>query len=195
MIPNQHLNMVLLGRRGAGKSSSGNTILGRHAFITRRSLRSGIRDVAVGSATVNGVPVTVFDTPGFWHTKLREDEIRQKYDEVLQRSESRPCVFLLVIRADRFTEEERETVEKIEKLLGEERLKKTWILFTRGDELEDENKTTKEFIDDTEPLKRLVQKYEQRYHVFNNKKKGPSDQVTMLLRKRLKTYIDIQANI
>ncbi len=71
-------------------------------------------------------------------------------------------MFLLVIKADRFTAEEREAVEKIEKLLGDERLKKTWILFTRGDELEDENMTIQEFLDDTEALKNLIQKYDQR---------------------------------
>ncbi|XP_067311109.1 GTPase IMAP family member 8-like [Pseudorasbora parva] len=186
------LNFVLLGKTGAGKSSSGNTILGRQAFIAKKTSKSVTQNIAVASGAFGELPVHVYDTPGFFDTKLSEDEIKKKYEEVLQKCESGPCVFLLVIKADRFTEEERETVEKIEELLGKKRLEKTWILFTRGDELEDENMTIKEFIDDTEPLKRLVQKYEQRYHVFNNKKKGPSDQVTMLLTKILQTYIDIQ---
>ncbi|CAM4315013.1 unnamed protein product [Leuciscus chuanchicus] len=120
-----------------------------------------------------------------------DEEIQiQIYKNVLQRCGSDLCVFLLVIKADRFTEKERETVEKIEKLLGEERLEKTWILFTRGDELEDENMTIKEFISDTEPLKKLVKKYDQRYHVFNNKKRGHTVQVKMLLAKILKQYLD-----
>ncbi|XP_067309058.1 uncharacterized protein [Pseudorasbora parva] len=186
------LTVVLLGKTRAGISASGNTILGRQAFISKKSSRSVTQDVAVESGTVGGITLTVYDTPGFWHTELKDEEIQQKYEEVLQKCESGPCVFLLVIKAERFTEEERKTVEKIEELLGEERLKKTWILFTRRDELEEENTTIKEFIEDTEPLKRLVQKYEQRYHVFNNKKKRPSDQVTMLLTKILKPYFDIQ---
>ncbi|CAM4315421.1 unnamed protein product [Leuciscus chuanchicus] len=118
---------------------------------------------------------------------MSEVEIQQIYANVLQRCESRPCVFLLVIKADRFTRKERETVEKIEEMLGEERLKKTWILFTRGDQLEDEKKSIDEFINETEPLKRLVQKYDQRYHVFNNK---PKRQVQELLTKIYSTYPD-----
>ncbi|KAG1935443.1 GTPase IMAP family member 8-like [Pimephales promelas] len=187
----QSLNVVLLGRTRAGKSAAGNTILGREAFKSKKISKSFTRDVAVESGAVDHFPVTVYDTPGFFNTELSDEEIQQMINEkVLQRCESGLCVFLLVIKADRFSEEERKTVEKIEELLGEERLKKTWILFTGGDELEEENTTIKEFIDDTEALKKLVQKYDQRHHVFNNKRRN-TEQFQMLLMKILKPYIDI----
>ncbi len=189
--PNAHLNVVLLGKTRAGISASGNTILGREAFVSKKSSGSVTRDVAVQSGSVGGMDITVYDTPGLFNTEMSEDEIQKKYKEVLQRCESGPCMFLLVIKADRFTAEEREAVKKIEKLLGEERLKKTWILFTRGDELEEENMTIQEFINDTEPLKNLVQKYDQRYHVFNNKAKEQAGQVQMLLIKIIKSYFAI----
>ncbi|XP_048035369.1 uncharacterized protein LOC125260909 [Megalobrama amblycephala] len=186
------LNLVLLGKNRAGKSSSGNTILGRQTFTSKRSSRSVTQDVAVESGTVGQILVTVYDTPGLFNTELNDGEILQMMNEkVLQRCESGPCVFLLVIKADRFTEEEKETVEKIEKMLGEKQLKKTWILFTGGDELEQENMTIKEFCVENESLKNLIQKYDQRYHVFNNKKKKPG-QVQKLFIKIQKTYFDIQ---
>ncbi|RXN13010.1 GTPase IMAP family member 8-like protein [Labeo rohita] len=180
MEPNAQLNLILLGKHRAGKSASGNTILGQKAFVKKNS-KSVTREVAVKSGTVNGFSVTVYDTPGFHDPKMSTEEIQQILEKVIQKCESGLCVFLLVIKADNFTEEERETVEKIEKLLGEKRLEKTWILFTRGDELQEENKTIIEFINETEALKKLIQKYNQKYHVFNNKKKGRSDQARLLL--------------
>ncbi len=189
--PNAHLNVVLLGKTRAGISASGNTILGREAFVSKKSSRSVTRDVFVQSGSVGLFPVTVYDTPGLFNTDMNEEEIQNKYKEVLQRCESGLCVFLLVIKADRFNGKERKTVEKIEKLLGDERLKKTWILLTRGDELEDENMTIQEFLNDTEALKNLIQKYDQRYHVFNNKAKEQAGQVQRLLIKIFKSYFDI----
>ncbi|KAL0146685.1 hypothetical protein M9458_058025 [Cirrhinus mrigala] len=179
------LNVVLLGRTGIGVSASGNTILGQPAFKSMKSSTSVTRDVAVESGSVGHFLVTVYDTPGLFHTEMSDDEIQKKYKEVLEKCESGPCVFLLVIKADRFTEKERITVEKIEKLLGEKRLKKTWILFTRGDELEDENMTIEEYINLSKPLKILVQKYDRRYHVFNNKMRGPSSPADSLPSRRI----------
>ncbi|ROL53496.1 GTPase IMAP family member 8 [Anabarilius grahami] len=177
-MPNLRLNLVLLGKAGAGKSSSGNTILGREAFTTEKSFTSVTRDVAAEDGDVCGLPITVYDTPGFSGTE-NEEEL-SKYDEVLQKCESGLCAFLVVVRSDGFTEEEQKTVEKIEELLGEKRMQNTWILFT--DELEDENKSINHLISETESLKKLTQKYEERFHVFNNKE-ASGVQVNSLISK------------
>ncbi len=51
--------------------------------------------------------------------------------------------------------------------------------------------TIQEFLDDTEALKNLIQKYDQRYHVFNNKAKEQAGQVQELFIKIFKSYVDI----
>ncbi len=181
-MPNLCLNVVLLGKTGAGISSTGNTILRRQAFISRKSPTSVTQDVSAELGEVCGIPITVYDTPGFSGTESKDQ--LWKYQEVLQKCETGPCVFLLVLQVGRFTEEEREIVEKIEELLGEKHLKNTWILFTRGDQLNEENMAIQEFISQNEALKKLNQKYEGRCHVFNNKHtEEPGDQIKSLIFK------------
>ena len=53
---------MLLGGKRAGKSSSGNTILGREEF----DLRSGPAQCVKRQGEVAGRQVTVVDPPGWW---------------------------------------------------------------------------------------------------------------------------------
>lgn len=160
--------VILLGKSGSGKSSLANTILGEAGFKVNHGSDSKTKFAEAKTKMVNGLNITLIDTPGIFNADRTDEEVRCEIYSCYTQISPGPHAFIFVLLVEKFTEQEQAIIDQIQLHFGENVFRYTTVVFTHGDQLQ-EDMQIMEFVQQSQGLKDLIEKCGRRCHVIDNK--------------------------
>ncbi|KAH9494925.1 hypothetical protein Btru_020806 [Bulinus truncatus] len=148
--PGGDLDLLMIGKTGHGKSSTGNSILGQEKFVSSSDGNSVTKQTSVGWVEVDGRTIKVVDTPGVCDTSLNTDDdsiqlaIQSISDAIANCPEGFHALLLIIRFGIRMTTEEKKAIGLLKCVLGEDVIRSNCIcVITYGDNFDKEMSKSK----------------------------------------------------
>ncbi|KAK6174071.1 hypothetical protein SNE40_017416 [Patella caerulea] len=162
--------MVLVGKTGTGKSETGNSLLKYKKFKTSSCGNSETSQCEFGTRVVEDrFKLMIVDTPGLYDTRKPTKETANDLIRCIGLTSPGPHVFVFVMTVGRFTKEERDTINNLKHIFGEQVMKFVVCLFTCKDKLIRDELTLDQYLQRCpEALKSIIKECNGRCLAINN---------------------------
>ncbi|NXO75124.1 GIMD1 GTPase, partial [Sitta europaea] len=195
------INLVVLGKPQTGKSAAGNSLLGSSDFESRLCPGSVTARCSLGrsgrilglmrrNGRESALRVRVLDTPGYPHSALSKEQVRDAVRAALAQhfGEEGLHLALLVLRADLplCPDDSEDTVQFIQELLGPTWKDFTAVLLTHADKAGEAGYSEETYLHSaSSTLLSLLSSVQHKYIFLDNHNSIIKEERNIVLRKLL----------
>ncbi|XP_076071871.1 GTPase IMAP family member 9-like isoform X2 [Mytilus galloprovincialis] len=160
--------IVLIGKIGAGKSSTANSLFGCNCFEATDDPTLVTKKCVMVKGTVRRKPVLLIDTPGIFGINENEKETELEIKRCIHLAAPGPHAFLFIMEYGRIRKDDIESIKTFFKYFGENLKHFIIIIFTHA-EIMNEYQTIDQWLRKLPDLDNFLNECERRYCLISNK--------------------------